>query len=64
MIENKTDNQLGIKSVTYMLYEEFSEEPKDELVRLSNQEKLLTAESMALGEIQKSFNRRGRKNTR
>ena len=41
IIENKKDNQLGIKSVTYMLDEELSQEEKNVLVRLSNQEKII-----------------------
>ena len=39
IIENKKDNQLGIKSVTHMRGEELSQEAKNVLVRLSNQEK-------------------------
>ena len=41
MIENKKDNQLGIKSVTHMLGEELSQEAKHVLVKLSNQEKII-----------------------
>ena len=41
MIENKKDSQLGIKSVTHMLGEELSQEAKNVLIRLSNQEKII-----------------------
>ena len=41
MIENKKDSQLGIKSVTHMLGEELSQEAKNVLIRLSNQEKTI-----------------------
>ena len=37
----KMIDQLGIKSVTYMLDEELSQEAKNVLVRLSNQEKII-----------------------
>ena len=41
MIENKENKQLGIQSVTHMVGEELSQEAKNLLVRLSNQEKLI-----------------------
>ena len=41
LIQNKKDNQLGIKAVTYMLDEDLSQEAKNVIVRLSNQEKVL-----------------------
>ena len=41
IIENKKDNQLGTKLVTHMLDEELSQEAKNMLVKLSNQEKII-----------------------
>ena len=41
MIENKKDNQLDIKSLTYMLDDKLFQEAKNVLVRLSNHEKII-----------------------
>ena len=41
VIENKKDNQLGIKSSTNVLDEELSQEAKNMLTKLSNQEKII-----------------------
>ena len=46
MIENEKDNQLGIKTVTYMLDEEFSQEAKDMFVKLSNREKIIDCRNL------------------
>ena len=78
MIENKKDNQLGIKSVTHILGEELSQEAKNLLVRLSNQEKIIkyakfdskrgcskqSITAVQSNLLQRSFNRQGRKKTR
>ena len=41
MIENKKENQLGIKSATNVLAEELSQEAKNLPTKLSNQEKVI-----------------------
>ena len=41
MIENKRNIQLGIKSVTYILDEELSQEAKNMITNLSIQEKII-----------------------
>ena len=41
MIENKEIKQLDIKSATNVLDEELSQDPKNVLTKLSNQEKII-----------------------
>ena len=41
MIGNKIDNQLGIKSIKYILDEELSQEAKNIITKLNNQEKII-----------------------
>ena len=48
MNENKKENQLRIKSVTQMLDEELSQEAKNVLFRLSNQEKIIVYKKLDL----------------
>ena len=47
MIENKKNSQLGIKSVTYILNEELSQEAKNVLVKFSNQGKIISYKKLS-----------------
>ena len=47
MIENKKDNQLGIKSATSAPDEELSQEAIDVLTKLSNQEKIINYKKLS-----------------
>ena len=40
-LEENKDNQLGVKSIGYVIKEELSQEAKNMLEKLSNQEKLI-----------------------
>ena len=47
MIGNKIDNQLGIKSIKYILDEELSQEAKNIITKLNNQEKIINDKKLS-----------------